>query len=375
MASLNVKSFTQLVQDQAAAVQTKAKALVDFSVGSILRAVSESVAALGLWLQGLVLQVLALTRLATSTGTDVDTWVNDWGVTRLAATLAAGSVTFSRYVPTNSALIPLGAQVQTADGTQTFQVVLDATNSAWSSSQNGYLLPANVSSVTVPVQAVTGSVSGNVVAGAVNTMTTAIVGVDYVSNANPFTGGSDAEGDAALRARFVLFIASLSKGTVAAIEYAVSSLQLGLQCTVLENVNFDGSANPGYLTVTVDDGTGAPPNSILTTAAAAVGATRAGGIMWGVFAPIVLTADIAIVLSTKPGYDHNSVVAIVAAAVTSFVNTLPLGQSLYFLQLAQVIYGASPGVAAITSMSMNNASADIIATLQNVVKIDSLVVS
>lgn len=375
MASLNVKSFAQMVQDQAAAVQTRAKALVDFTVGSILRAVSEANASVGLWLQGLILQVLTLTRLATSTGTDVDSWVNDWGVTRLAATLSAGSVTFSRYLATNSALIPLGAQVETADGTQTFQVVLDATNSAWSSSLQGYLLPANVTSVTVPVQAVSGSVQGNVVTGAVNTMTTAIVGVDYVSNANPFTGGSDAESDAALRARFVLFINSLSKATIGAIKYAISSLQLGLQCTILENVNPDGSTNPGFLTVTVDDGTGAPSSAILTTAAEVVGATRAGGVMWGVFAPIVLQANIAIVISTGTGYDHNVVVGLVATAVTNFVNALPLGSSLPFLKLSQVIYEASPGVTDITSMSLNGTSGNIVATPRHVVKLNTLTVS
>ena len=61
--------------DVAAAVQAQASALINFSIGSVLLAITEACASVGLWLQWLILQVLALTRLATSTGTNVDTWV------------------------------------------------------------------------------------------------------------------------------------------------------------------------------------------------------------------------------------------------------------------------------------------------------------
>lgn len=372
--ALNVKSFARLVQDQAATIQTKSSKLVAFAVGSLLRAVIEANASVALWLQGLVIYVLSLTRLSTSTGTDVDSWVNDWGISRLAATLASGQVTYSRFTPTNSAVVPVGAQVQTADGSQTFAVVADPSHSSWSADQNGYLLPAEVASITVPVQSVTGSTAANVIAGAINVMYTAITGVDYVSNALPFAGGANAESDASLKARFVAYIASLSKGTIPAIKYAVSSLQLGLECTIIENVTPDGVATPGFLWVTVDDGSGAPPQSTLDEAALAVGNTRAGGIMWGVFPPIVLPADIAIRLDTATGYDHQVVVATVADAVTKFVNTLPLGADLQFLRLAQVVQNASAGVSGL-SIIVNGTSLDITAEPQNVVKISTLTVT
>jgi hypothetical protein len=101
---------------------------LDSSVGSILRAITEANAAVSLWLQGMILQVLGVTRLATSTGTDCDSFVNDFGMTRLGASGALGSVTFSRFTATAQAVIPIGQQVQTADGTQTFQVIVDPTN-------------------------------------------------------------------------------------------------------------------------------------------------------------------------------------------------------------------------------------------------------
>ena len=373
--ALNTKTLAQLVQDQAAAIQSRASQILDFTTGSVMRALTEANGAVGLWLQAMALKILTMTRLSTSTGVDVDSWVNDWGVFRLAANVASGSITYSRFTPQSAVVIPLGAQVQTADGTQIFQVVLDATNPQWSAGSNGYLLPIGVTSVTVPVQSMSGSTAANVAAGQVSVILTNIIGVDTVTNALAFTGGSNAETDAQLRQRFVYFIGSLSKGTVAAIQYAITSLQLGLKCTVIENFASDGTAVPGLLTITVDDGSGAPTQSLLTTVSAAVANVRAAGIAWVVLAPVVINANVSIVVSTKAGYDHNTVVALVSAAVTSFIGSLGVGDGLPYLRLSQVIYDASPGVATITTQTLNNAAADIAGNPRNVIKLATLTVA
>lgn len=373
MATLNVKNFARLVQDQAAAIQTKTSILVDFSVGSILRAISEANAAIGLWLQGLILQVLKLTRAATSENEDLDTWMNDFGLTRLEATSASGSVTFGRFTATTSAVVPIGAEVETADGTQAFQVVLDTSNSAYSAPLSGYLLPIGVSTVAVPVLAVSPASAGNVVAGAVSVMTTAISGVDYVNNAAPFAGGSDAESDPDFRTAFVAYIQALSRGTVPAIKFAITRLKLGVQATVIENALPNGTVDNGFLTITVDDGTGAPPSSLLANAQAVVEGYRAGGIRGGVFSPVVLNASISVSIETADGYDHNALVGLVSSAVTTFVNTLPLGAALPYTKLAQIVYEASPGVTNV-ACSLNGGTADIVATPRNVVKLSSLTV-
>jgi len=362
MANLTLKSIATMIADQAAAVQSSAQALIDFSKGSLLLAYAEANASIGAWLQGLVLQVLAVSRLATSTNSDVDTFVNDWGVYRLAATISAGLVTFSRFTPTNAALVPVGTPVQTADGTQSFVVIVDTTNSAWSASSNGYLLPASVSSVTVPVQSTAAGTAANVAAGAVNVMTQAIIGIDYVSNGAAFAGGSNAETDAQLKARFVLYICSLREGTIAAITYAINSLQLGLQCQIIENQNLDGSVHAGFLCIIVDDGSGAPPSSIITAAAAAAGTVRAGGI----------PAAVAIAIATGVGFDHPTVVANVAAAVAAYVAALPLGGSLNYMMLGGIV----AAIAGVTdfSMTINGSTADIVASQQNRVQLSSLTV-
>src|SRR5260364_132780 len=129
--AISTKDFVTLVREQAAAIQGAARSLVDLTVGSILRAVIEANAAVTLWLQGLILHLLKTTRAATSTGADLDSWVEDYGLSRLPAVAATGYVTFSRFTPTQTALIPVGAKVQMANGVQHYAVVNDADHPAW----------------------------------------------------------------------------------------------------------------------------------------------------------------------------------------------------------------------------------------------------
>ncbi|MEX7031704.1 baseplate J/gp47 family protein, partial [Pseudomonas aeruginosa] len=74
-----------------------------------------------------------------------------------------------------------------------------------------------------------------VAAQAISLIGSSIPGVDTVSNAAAFSNGVNAEPDAALRARFILFINALSKSTDAAIGYAITSLGQGLRYQILDN--------------------------------------------------------------------------------------------------------------------------------------------
>ena len=375
MATLNLKSIKTLVSNQAAAVQASASALVDFSVGSISLAFAEANAAVAMWLQGLILVVLQVSRLATSTGSDVDSFVNDFGVTRLVSSSSIGTVTFSRYTSTASALVPVGAQVQSADGTQVFSVTAATSNSYYSANLGGYLIPATIPSISVPVQAVSNGAASNVVAGGINRMTTAISGIDYVNNAAAMTGGANAESDAALKARFVLFIASLRAGTVASLLYSVTSSQLGIQATVTENQTTGGFASNGFVYLTVDDGTGNPSSTTVTNAYIAANAVRAAGIQLAVIGPTVVTANVSMTITTATGYNHTTVVGIVAAALTQYISGLGLGNGLSFIKLGQVAFNASPGVTDVQYLTLNGATADIYANNQVTIKPGTISVS
>jgi uncharacterized phage protein gp47/JayE len=372
---LQLRTFDAIVTAAAAAVQGAAQQVLDLTVGSVLRAVLEANAGLGLWLQWLILQVLQTTRAATSNGADLDSWVADFGLARLPAVAAGGSVTFARFAPVAAALVPVGTLVRTADGAQSFAVVADAGNAAFSAAQNGYLLAAGSASVTVPVQATAAGSAGNVQAGTISLIAAALPGVDTVSNAAPTAGGVDGETDAALRSRFAAFLDSRARATTGAIGYAVSSVQAGLQYTIQENVSQTGAARPGCFVVTVDDGSGAPPAALLTAVGNAIEQVRPLGSLWTVVAPSVTVANVALTIATAAGAAHAAVAATVAGAITEFLNTLPVGASLPWSRLAQVAYGASPLVANVTAVTLNGGTADLVPGAGGVVKAGTVTVS
>lgn len=377
MTTLNTQTFAQLVQGQVTAIQGAAAALLDLAIGSILRAIVESNAGVILWLQGLILQLLTVTRAATSQSADLDSFIADFNMQppRFGATAATGYVTFSRFTATMQALVPVGQLLQTSDGTQQFIVTVDAGNPAYSASLNGYVVTAGTSGITVPVAAVVAGTGGNVRAGQISVIVQGIQYIDTVTNGLAFINGTAAESDTALRARFQAWVASLSKATMAAIGYAVTSLGLGLTYTLIENYSYAGAWQPGYFYVVVDDGTGAPPSSTITAVQNAVNAVRGFTIQFGVFSPVVISANISATITTATGYAHADVVAAVAAAVSAYISALPLGQSLPYTRLLQVIYDTSPGIINVTGVTINGATSDITATAQQVVMPGTVAIS
>ncbi|UQV43456.1 baseplate J/gp47 family protein [Janthinobacterium lividum] len=366
--SISTKDFVTLVRDAVTAIQGSASGLVNLTVGSILRAVVEANATVILWLQGLILQLLAATRAATSNDADLDSWMADFGVVRLGAVPASGLVSFSRFTPTAQAVVPVGATVLTLDGAQAYVALLDATNAAYSALLGGYVLAPGVASINITVTASTPGSAANAVAGQIALINQPIPGVDAVTNAAGFTNGVDAEKNAALRARFITYIASLSKATKLAIGNAITSLAQGVTFSLTENFTYGGVAQNGYFFAVIDDGTGYPPSQLLLSAANAIDAVRPFTSTFGVFSPIVVTANIAMTITTAAGYDHTVTAANVAAALRAYVNSLTLGQKLAFSRMTQIAYDASPGVTNVTAVMLNGGTADLAATALQVIK-------
>ena len=365
---LQLQNFTTLVGNAAAAVQGSARQMLDLTVGSTLRAVLEANAAIGLWMQWLILQVMSTTRAATSSGPDLDSWVADFSLNRLPASSAAGQVTFSRFTPSQAAFIPAGISVRTSDGSQSFVVLPGAGNTAWNAALAGFTLGAGVASITVPVAAVTSGSTGNVQAGAISLLATAIPGIDTVANASSLAGGLDAESDAALRSRFSSYLVSRARATPLAIGNAILSVRQGLSYTIQENIAPDGSSRIGSFVVTVDDGSGAPSSALLASIAAAVEQMRPIGSIYMIQPPTVTTANISMSITTAVSAVHAAIGAAVAQSLTGAINQLPIGAPLPFTRLAQIAYATDPTVTNVTAILLNGATADLVPTASGLIK-------
>jgi uncharacterized phage protein gp47/JayE len=195
----------------------------------------------------------------TAEGVALDYAVKRNGLTRNQAKPSTATVTLT---VTPGKLVSAGMIVSTVAGID-FTTTADVTDS----DNNG--------SLDAPVTAVLAGSGGNVPAGAITVIKTAIVGVTAVTNAAAATGGQDAENDVQLRARYKDTQASGGKATVDAIRAEILSTVEGVRgAYVIEN---DTSA--------IDSG-GRPPNSfeavVLGGVAADIGAailrSKAGGI-------------------------------------------------------------------------------------------------
>jgi hypothetical protein len=292
MASIQSQDFTTLVTNMVASIQARATIALNLTVGSVLRAIVEAVAAMGLWLEAQIAYVLTITRATTSNGPDLDSFINDFGLSRLGAIASTGNLTFSRFSTVGSAVVLPNASAQSEDGTENFLVTVNTSNAAWNAMAGGYLMLPGTGSVIVPAQAVTPGAGGNVLANTITVITQPTPGIDAVTNGFAFANGLNSESDSAFRARFVLFINSLSKAIKTAIQFAVASVQQGIALTLMENFAYNGSYQPGYFYAVIDDGTGDPPDALVTRVAQAIEAVRGFTIQYGVFKPIVLTASV-----------------------------------------------------------------------------------
>jgi uncharacterized phage protein gp47/JayE len=128
-------------------------------------------------------------------GGDLDDFCSLFGITRIPAQRATGVVTFSRPSDANTlatiVTIPPGSQ----EIAMTNPIVYCQTTVS-------AIMNVNDSTANVPVQAVVAGSQGNVPAGLLNTIASALSGITSCTNTSALTGGQDRESDTDLRTRF-----------------------------------------------------------------------------------------------------------------------------------------------------------------------------
>ncbi len=378
MATLPTRSFDQIVTNISTGIQGRASRLIDFGKGSPLRAIAEGFAGLFLWFQAMVLLLLQAARLSTASGTDVDTFTGDFQVYRIQAQAASGVALLSRTTIGNTTVfIPVGSLFQTQGGDQKYKVTANPGFAGWSANLGGYTLAANTRSIQVPIEAITAGEDGNVIAGAITQFASPLVGLDTITNPAGLLNGFDSEPDQRLKDRFASFILGLSRGDYFGTEYAVLSTGISVQWTLTEDFDYAGNWRTGYYYVVADDGSGFPSTDFMTAITAAVNSVRPLGVQAGCFPPVVTYAVVSMIVTTAPGYDHNTVCGLVAQTIEDNINQLGLGVGLDFAILSSWAYTVA-GVTRVSSVILNGLSGDsasIASDNQTTIKCSSAVIS
>ena len=359
--NLPTRSFTDIVRDMSAALTTSAGRLIDISIGSVLRAIIESNSAIVLWVQWLVLLTLQTTRAATSTGADLDSWVEDFSLSRLPATTASGTVTLTRFSGAMPAFVPVGMIIKTLDGVVSFSVTADASKPAWQSTLNGYSLAPGVLSIDLPISASVAGSSGNVLSNTITVLASATPGIDAINNGTATTGGRDPETDAALRIRFTNFFASRSRATMDSVEYAISLVGADLRYVILENMDSAGNVRAGNMLIVVDDGSGTLAEPMLNSLARAVDLVRPVGTTFSIQSPQIIQVQVGLCVMLSADLSVPVTQSKLRMAIEEYIHNLPIGGTLSITRISLLVYSTESRIVNISNVTLNGQTADLIA--------------
>ena len=157
--------------------------ITNLRVGSTAYAFAQSMAASNISLQQLMVHVANITRLASSYGTDVDTFVADFGLTRLPAVLTSGTVFATRAITGATLIVPVGAVAQTTINQIQLQLVADSNQPNYNVADNAYVYGVNDGTITMTMQAITNPIAHLAISA--NTLTQIVsgfVGINSITN-------------------------------------------------------------------------------------------------------------------------------------------------------------------------------------------------
>lgn len=294
-------------------------------------------------------QVLDFSFVNRTTGVYLDYKGQEFGLTRLPAIKATGTVTFNGV---NGTQIPAGTLIGTTApaGQSPIQFVTDD------------LGTISGGSVSIAVTASLAGLSGNVAINAINVMLTSISGITSIANAAATSGGADEETDDFYRARLLRKAREPSHGGNKS-DYILWAREASPQ---VGKVGIDplGSGNgtvdvyfltrdnlvPDAALITIVQDYIAPLPTAQGGGKAPIGATV------DVQAATLDTVDVAVTITALPGFTAADVKTAVDTAIKKFLNDLDIGVDVLYHALSSTIMS----VVGVSTMSAYTVDAGVI---------------
>lgn len=251
------------------------------------------------------------------------------GVSRLPATKATGTITFSGLPGT---VIPIGTIVSTVANEESPSVQF-VTLEEGTIDETG--------NIEVAIEAIEPGTSGNVPAGAIQVLGTPISGIESIINANPTTGGTDEEDDESFRYRILERHQNKSmSGSKRDYERWAREVPGVGAVKVLPEWN-----GPGTVKLLIIDANGSPANEAIIQAVQqhiAPDGKEGGGLapigaLVTVSAPVERSIDISVKLVLENGYDLPGVVARVEQALSKYLITVGIAGVVRYNEIGALI--------------------------------------
>lgn len=200
--------------------------------------------------------------------------------------------------------------------------------------------------VDVPVEALEAGSAGNVGAGTITKMEVAPWGIAACTNPEPCSGGMEEEDDEGLRQRVLASFRSLPNGANAAYYRQL----IMADSEVAQAVVVPRPRGVGSVDVIVSSRAGVPDSELLERLTRVLVEQREIAVDTRVLAAEAVEVSVSAQVAVKAGYDSQTVLDRVKAALTAWFTGERLGEDVLLAKLGSVIYGCE-GVANYTLVS------------------------
>lgn len=353
------KDFVSIVASMVNYMRASQDQITDFNVGSVVRTLVEAPA-------GEIDQLYQQMLIGLRDAIPVSVF-EGFGFAALAASPASGLVRFTITSQASDVTIPAGTRLTREGDNLAYSTIAAATIAA--------------GDTTADVRAVcdTAGITGNAGSGTDFYPSPAPTGFLTAVALGAFSNGRDAETEDQRALRFQSFIASLPRGTIAAIRYGLSLVQItDAAGTVTERVVLSNIVEPwvadntqpvGWFEVYIHNGSGSTSADLVALAAKVlagyqeldgtwVPGWKAAGVKCDVIAADDLTQAVTATVTVASGYVAADVQADVQAAMTAYITALGIGQTLIRAELI----AAAMEVAGVTDITMATPAANVTAT-------------
>lgn len=184
----------------------------------------------------------------------------------------------------------------------------------------------------------------NILTGSINTLTSVPDGVTDVINAAPFTNGTDPEEVEDYRGRLQEAIRNPSTGSPGDLKTWAEEIDGVESATVFENDNL-GTPTPGHSTIRISGVNGSTPSAdLIANVLTTVQARDIANITLHVAGFVETPTDVSVTITPQSGYVVADVEDTVVGAITNYINSLEVGETLKVAGIYSAVFGL-PGVA------------------------------
>lgn len=331
--SFRVKTFNEILSDMADWITSSNSRLTNFTTGSVVRTLLESVSA---EIEEMYFQIYRGFKYGVENGV-----YDSFDFQTIGATAATGTVMVVFKDPLQTPLvIPQGYQISTSriyGEPIVFEVDQD------------YIADYGYTVIEVSVTCTQTGEIGNVAENTINSPVIRLAQVDYITNTTATSGGKEEESEQERKSRFTNFINSLQRGTANSIKYGCLSVY-GVAGAYVE----DGI---GVVNVYVHDASGSLSAELRSELETTLLDYRPAGIYLNLLPVVTKLVDLDISITISANYDTETMALLVNSHISSYLNSFPVSKPLRVSEIIREIMNVDKY--GIYDCKLNNISQDV----------------